>query len=160
MGVLYILDEPSIGLHQRDNDKLIATLQRLRDLGNTLIVVEHDEDTMKAADYIVDIGPGAGIHGGQVVAAGTPQEIMDCRESLTGQYLSGKKRIEIPKQRRTGNGKFLEVLGAAENNLQQVDVKIPLGTFTCVTGVSGSGKSSLVNAVIYLCPSESIPSTL
>jgi len=149
MGVLYILDEPSIGLHQRDNDKLIATLQRLRDLGNTLIVVEHDEDTMKAADYIVDIGPGAGIHGGQVVAAGTPQEIMDCQESLTGQYLSGKKRIEIPKQRRTGNGKFLEVLGAAENNLQQVDVKIPLGTFTCVTGVSGSGKSSLVNAVIY-----------
>ncbi len=149
MGVLYILDEPSIGLHQRDNDKLIATLQRLRDLGNTLIVVEHDEDTMRAADYIVDIGPGAGIHGGQVVAAGTPQEIMDCKESLTGQYLSGEKKIPIPQQRRPGNGKFLEVLGAAENNLQQIDVQIPLGTFTCVTGVSGSGKSSLVNAVLY-----------
>ncbi len=149
MGVLYILDEPSIGLHQRDNDKLIATLKRLRDLGNTLIVVEHDEDTMKAADYIVDIGPGAGIHGGQVVAAGTPQEIMACEDSLTGQYLSGKKKIEIPKERRQGNGNYLEVIGAAENNLQKIDVKIPLGTFTCVTGVSGSGKSSLVNSVIY-----------
>ncbi len=149
MGVLYILDEPSIGLHQRDNDKLIATLKRLRDLGNTLIVVEHDEDTMRAADYIVDIGPGAGIHGGEVVAAGTPQEIMACKESLTGQYLSGAKKIPIPETRRRGNGKFLEVLGAEENNLQKINVKIPLGTFTCVTGVSGSGKSSLVNSVIY-----------
>ncbi len=149
MGVLYILDEPSIGLHQRDNDKLIATLQRLRDLGNTLIVVEHDEDTMRAADYIVDIGPGAGIHGGEVVCSGTPQEVMDCEHSLTGQYLSGKKKIEIPKERRAGNGKFLEVIGAEENNLKRVNVKIPLGTFTCVTGVSGSGKSSLVNSVIY-----------
>lgn len=149
MGVLYILDEPSIGLHQRDNDKLIATLKRLRDLGNTLIVVEHDEDTMRAADYIVDIGPGAGIHGGEVVCCGTPQEVMDCSESLTGQYLSGKKKIEIPTERRKGNGKFLEVQGAEQNNLKKIDVKIPLGTFTCVTGVSGSGKSSLVNSVIY-----------
>ncbi len=149
MGVLYILDEPSIGLHQRDNDKLIATLQRLRDLGNTLIVVEHDEDTMRAADYIVDIGPGAGIHGGEVVCSGTPQEIMDCENSLTGQYLSGKKAIAIPEVRRKGNGKYLEILGAEENNLKKLDVKIPLGTFTCVTGVSGSGKSSLVNSVLY-----------
>ena len=149
MGVLYILDEPSIGLHQRDNDKLIATLKRLRDLGNTLIVVEHDEDTMRAADYIVDIGPGAGIHGGEVVCSGTPEEVAACEHSLTGQYLSGKKKIEIPKERRAGNGKCLEVLGAAENNLQKIDVKIPLGTFTCVTGVSGSGKSSLVNSVLY-----------
>ena len=149
MGVLYILDEPSIGLHQRDNDKLIATLKRLRDLGNTLIVVEHDEDTMREADYIVDIGPGAGIHGGQVVATGTPQEVAENEASLTGQYLSEKKKITIPDRRRQGNGKFLEVLGACENNLQKINVKIPLGTFTCVTGVSGSGKSSLVNAVIY-----------
>jgi excinuclease ABC subunit A len=149
MGVLYILDEPSIGLHQRDNDKLIATLQRLRDLGNTLIVVEHDEDTMRSADYIVDIGPGAGIHGGEVVCCGTPQEVMDCQESLTGQYLSGKKKIEIPAERRAGNGKFLEILGAEQNNLKNIDVKIPLGTFTCVTGVSGSGKSSLVNSIVY-----------
>ncbi len=149
MGVLYILDEPSIGLHQRDNDKLIATLQRLRDLGNTLIVVEHDEDTMRAADYIVDIGPGAGIHGGEVVCSGTPREIMDCESSLTGQYLSGKKTIPIPEVRRKGNGKYLEVLGAEENNLKKLNVKIPLGTLTCVTGVSGSGKSSLVNSVLY-----------
>ncbi len=149
MGVLYILDEPSIGLHQRDNDKLIATLQRLRDLGNTLIVVEHDEDTMRAADYIVDIGPGAGIHGGEVVCSGTPKEVMECETSLTGQYPSGRKVIEIPEVRREGNGKFLEVIGAAENNLKKINVKIPLGTFTCVTGVSGSGKSSLVNSVIY-----------
>ncbi len=149
MGVLYILDEPSIGLHQRDNDKLLATLQKLRDVGNTLIVVEHDEDTMRAADYIVDIGPGAGIHGGEVIAQGTPQEIMENKDSLTGQYLSGKKKIAIPKERRSGNGNTLQVIGAAENNLKNVNVSIPLGTFTCVTGVSGSGKSSLVNNVIY-----------
>ena len=149
MGVLYILDEPSIGLHQRDNDKLIATLQRLRDLGNTVIVVEHDEDTMKAADYIVDIGPGAGIHGGQVVAAGTAEEIMACPESITGQYLSRKRFVPVPPRRRPGNGSFLTVRGAAENNLKGIDVTIPLGTFTAVTGVSGSGKSSLVNEVLY-----------
>ncbi len=149
MGVLYILDEPSIGLHQRDNDKLIATLQNLRDLGNTLIVVEHDEDTMMAADYIVDIGPGAGVHGGNVVCTGTAEEIMACKESITGQYLSGARRIPVPEKRRKGNGKFLTVKGAAENNLKEVDVKIPLGTFTCVTGVSGSGKSSLVNEIIH-----------
>ena len=149
MGVLYILDEPSIGLHQRDNDKLLATLRHLRDLGNTLIVVEHDEDTMRAADYIVDIGPAAGVHGGSVVAAGTPEEIMACEDSLTGQYLSGKKKIAVPKTRRTGSGKLLTVRGAAENNLKNIDVSIPLGTFTCVTGVSGSGKSSLVNEIIF-----------
>ena len=149
MGVLYILDEPSIGLHQRDNDKLLATLRHLRDLRNTLIVVEHDEDTMRAADYIVDIGPGAGVHGGSVVAAGTPEEIMACEDSLTGQYLSGKKKIAVPKTRRTGSGKLLTVRGAAENNLKNIDVSIPLGTFTCVTGVSGSGKSSLVNEIIF-----------
>lgn len=149
MGVLYILDEPSIGLHQRDNDKLIATLQRLRDLGNTLIVVEHDEDTMRAADHIVDIGPGAGIHGGEIIFNGTPKELEKCETSITGQYLSGKKKIEIPAERRAGNGAFLEVLEAEENNLQKINVKIPLGTFTCVTGVSGSGKSSLVNSVLY-----------
>ena len=149
IGVLYILDEPSIGLHQRDNDKLLATLKRLRDLGNTLIVVEHDEDTMRAADYLIDIGPGAGAHGGQVVACGTPQEVMANPNSLTGQYLSGKKKIEVPKERRKGNGNFLTVRGAQENNLKNLDVSIPLGTFTCVTGVSGSGKSSLVNEIIY-----------
>ena len=149
MGVLYILDEPSIGLHQRDNDKLLATLCRLRDLGNTLIVVEHDEDTMRAADYLIDIGPGAGAHGGQVVAAGTPEEVMANPDSLTGQYLSGKKRIEVPAARRPGNGKFLTVRGARENNLKNIDISVPLGTFTCVTGVSGSGKSSLVNEIIY-----------
>ena len=148
-GVLYILDEPSIGLHQRDNDKLLATLKRLRDLGNTLIVVEHDEDTMRAADYLIDIGPGAGAHGGQVVACGTPAEVMANPNSLTGQYLSGKKKIEVPKARRTGNGNFLTVCGAQENNLKNLDVSIPLGMFTCVTGVSGSGKSSLVNEIIY-----------
>ena len=148
MGVLYILDEPSIGLHQRDNDKLLATLQHLRDLGNTLIVVEHDEDTMRAADYIVDVGPGAGSHGGQIVAAGTLQDILDCPDSITGQYLSGKLKIPVPAARRAGNGKFLTVRGAQENNLQNIDVSIPLGTFTCVTGVSGSGKSSLVNEVL------------
>ncbi|MBQ2091750.1 MAG: excinuclease ABC subunit UvrA, partial [Clostridia bacterium] len=148
MGVLYILDEPSIGLHQRDNDKLIDTLKGLRDLGNTLIVVEHDEDTMRAADYIVDIGPGAGIKGGEVVFSGTPAEIMKCKNSVTGQFLSGKRKIPVPEKRRPGNGTFLTVKGASENNLKDVDVKIPLGTFTCVTGVSGSGKSSLVNEVI------------
>ena len=149
MGVLYILDEPSIGLHQRDNDKLLATLQRLRDLGNTLVVVEHDEDTMRAADYIIDVGPGAGIHGGQIVAAGTPEEVMANPASLTGQYLSGKRYIAVPETRRPGNGHTLTIRGAAENNLKNIDVSIPLGTFTCVTGVSGSGKSSLVNEILF-----------
>ena len=149
MGVLYILDEPSIGLHQRDNDKLLATLKHLRDLGNTLIVVEHDEDTMRAADYLIDIGPGAGEHGGQVVAAGTPAEVMTNEHSLTGQYLAGKRKIPVPAERRAGNGKFLTVVGAAENNLRHVDVRFPLGTLTVVTGVSGSGKSSLVNEVLF-----------
>lgn len=148
MGVIYILDEPSIGLHQKDNDKLIATLKKLRDLGNTLLVVEHDEDTMRAADQIIDIGPGAGVHGGYLVAQGTLEEIEACEESLTGQYLSGKMAIRVPKKRREGNGKFLTVHGAAENNLKNIDVSIPLGTFTCVTGVSGSGKSSLVNEIL------------
>ena len=149
MGVLYILDEPSIGLHQRDNDKLLATLRQLRDLGNTVLVVEHDEDTMRAADYIVDIGPGAGVHGGEVVAAGSLEDIMRCPRSITGQYLSGVKKIPVPAERRKGNGKFLTVRGAAENNLRHVDVSIPLGTFTCITGVSGSGKSSLINEILY-----------
>ncbi len=149
MGVLYILDEPSIGLHQRDNAKLIATLERLRDLGNTLLVVEHDEDTMLAADYIVDIGPGAGVHGGEVVFAGTPEEIKRDEKSITGQYLSGRKFIPIPAKRREGNGRTLRVTGAAENNLKNIDVDIPLGVMTCVTGVSGSGKSSLVTEVLY-----------
>ena len=148
MGVLYILDEPSIGLHQRDNDKLLATLKHLRDLGNTLIVVEHDEDTMRAADYIVDVGPGAGSHGGEIVAAGDLKDILSCEESITGQYLSGVKKIPVPTTRRSGNGKFLKVIGATENNLKNLDVSIPLGTLTCVTGVSGSGKSSLVNEVL------------
>ena len=149
MGVLYILDEPSIGLHQRDNAKLIATLERLRDLGNTLLVVEHDEDTMLAADYIVDIGPGAGIHGGEVVFAGTPAEILKDEKSITGQYLSGRKFIPIPKKHRAGSGKTLRVTGAAENNLKNIDVDFPLGKLTVVTGVSGSGKSSLVTEVLY-----------
>lgn len=149
VGVLYILDEPSIGLHQKDNDKLIATLKHLRDLGNTLIVVEHDEDTMRAADYIVDVGPGAGVHGGEIVCAGTVEDICACEQSLTGQYLSGKQKIPVPQTRRKGNGKFLTVVGAAENNLKNITVKIPLGVFACVTGVSGSGKSSLVNEVIF-----------
>ena len=149
MGVLYILDEPSIGLHQRDNDKLLATLKRLRDLGNTLIVVEHDEDTMRAADYLIDIGPGAGVHGGEVVCAGTPEEVARCERSITGQYLSGKKKIPVPTHRRAGNGHALVIRGAAEHNLKHVDVEIPLGVMTCVTGVSGSGKSSLVNEVLY-----------
>ena len=149
MGVLYILDEPSIGLHQRDNDMLLATMKHLRDLGNTLLVVEHDEDTMRAADYIVDIGPGAGVHGGHVVCAGTPEEVMECRQSITGDYLTGRRKIPVPEQRRAGNGKKLVVRGAAENNLRHIDVEFPLGTFTCVTGVSGSGKSSLVNEILY-----------
>ena len=148
MGVLYILDEPSIGLHQRDNDKLLQTLKSLRDLGNTLIVVEHDEDTMRAADFIVDVGPGAGSHGGEIVAAGTLEDILNCENSITGQYLSGVKKIPVPSARRTGSGKTLAVRGAEENNLKQIDVEIPLGTLTCVTGVSGSGKSSLVNQVL------------
>ena len=148
MGVLYILDEPSIGLHQRDNDKLLATLEHLRDLGNTLIVVEHDEDTMRAADFLVDVGPGAGSHGGEIVAAGTLDDIISCPRSVTGQYLSGAKKIPVPGSRRPGNGSFLTVRGARENNLKDIDVQIPLGTFTCVTGVSGSGKSSLVNEVL------------
>ena len=149
MGVLYILDEPSIGLHQRDNDKLLDTLRRLRDLGNTLIVVEHDEDTMRSADWLIDIGPGAGALGGQVVSAGTPEQVMADPNSLTGQYLSGEKRIEVPERRRAGNGKWLTVRGARENNLKNIDVSVPLGTLTCVTGVSGSGKSSLVNEIIF-----------
>ena len=149
MGVLYILDEPSIGLHQRDNDMLLDTMKHLRDLGNTLLVVEHDEDTMRAADYIVDIGPGAGVHGGQVVACGTAEEIMNTPGSSTGDYLSGRKKVPVPEHRREGNGHFLTIRGAAENNLRNVDVSIPLGTFTCVTGVSGSGKSSLVNEILY-----------
>ena len=149
MGVLYILDEPSIGLHQRDNDKLLKTLQDLRDLGNTLLVVEHDEDTMRAADYIVDVGPGAGVHGGEIVAAGTPEEVMKTPGSITGDYLSGRRKIPVPEHRRPGNGKHLKIFGARENNLRGVDVDIPLGTFTCVTGVSGSGKSSLVNEILY-----------
>ena len=149
VGVLYILDEPSIGLHQRDNDKLIGTLKHLRDLGNTLIVVEHDEDTMRSADFIVDVGPYAGIHGGEIVAAGTVNDIENTEKSITGQYLSGKRKIPVPEERRSGNGAFLKIIGAAENNLKNIDVEIPLGTLTCVTGVSGSGKSSLVNEIIY-----------
>ncbi|MBQ1211860.1 MAG: excinuclease ABC subunit UvrA, partial [Clostridia bacterium] len=148
-GVMYVLDEPSIGLHQRDNGKLIATMQKLRDLGNTVIVVEHDEETMLAADYIVDIGPGAGVHGGRLVASGTPEEIMKCTDSVTANYLSGREYIPLPEKRRGGNGKFLTVRGARQNNLKNIDVTVPLGTLTCVTGVSGSGKSSLVNMIIY-----------
>ena len=149
MGVLYILDEPSIGLHQRDNERLLNTLKKLRDLGNTLIVVEHDEDTMYASDYIIDLGPGAGVHGGEIIAKGTVEEIKNNPNSITGQYLSGKKKIEIPKKRRKPNGKWIEVIGASENNLKNINVKIPLGVLTCVTGVSGSGKSSFVNEILY-----------
>lgn len=149
VGVLYVLDEPSIGLHQCDNEKLIGTLKRLRDLGNTVIVVEHDEETMQEADYIVDIGPGAGEHGGEIVFAGNIKDIKKCKESITGQYLSGEKFIEVPKKRRKGNGKYLQVIGASQNNLKNINVKIPLGMFVCVTGVSGSGKSTLVNDIIY-----------
>ena len=149
MGVLYILDEPSIGLHQRDNDKLLATLKHLRDLGNTVIVVEHDEDTMRAADHIVDIGPGAGVHGGEVVYNGSVEGILQCEKSVTGQYLSGKRQVLVPEKRRPGNGKKLRILGAAQNNLRGITVDIPLGKFVCVTGVSGSGKSSLINEILY-----------
>jgi excinuclease ABC subunit A len=149
MGVLYILDEPSIGLHQRDNDLLLGTLKHLRDLGNTLIVVEHDEDTMRAADYIVDIGPGAGVHGGSVVACGTAEEVMSTPGSVTGDYLAGRRKVPVPTERRPGNGHVLTVRGAAENNLRHIDVDFPLGTFIAVTGVSGSGKSSLVNEILY-----------
>jgi excinuclease ABC subunit A len=149
VGVLYILDEPSIGLHQRDNKRLINALKNLRDLGNTLIVVEHDEETMLAADHLIDIGPGAGVHGGEIVAQGTPREVMANPNSITGQYLSGAKRIEIPSKRRKPNNKWLRIRGARENNLKNIDVNIPLGVFTCVTGVSGSGKSSLVNEILY-----------
>ena len=149
VGVLYILDEPSIGLHQRDNSKLIATLKSLRDMGNTVIVVEHDEETMLESDYIIDIGPGAGIHGGEVVAAGPPTEIMNNPKSITGAYLARRKEIPLPKSRRDGNGNYLEILGAREHNLKGIDVKIPLGTLTVVSGVSGSGKSSLVNGILY-----------
>ena len=149
VGVPYILDEPSIGLHQRDNEKLLNTLRNLRDIGNTLIVVEHDEDTMRAADYIVDVGPGAGIHGGNIVCTGTAEDIMNCKESITGQYLSGRKKIPVPAKRRKGNGKSLKIIGARENNLKNIDAEIPLGEFVCVTGVSGSGKSSLINEILY-----------
>ena len=149
VGVLYILDEPSIGLHQRDNEKLLNTLRNLRDIGNTLIVVEHDEDTMRAADYIVDVGPGAGIHGGNIVCTGTAEDIMNCKESITGQYLSGRKKIPVPAKRRKGNGKSLKIIGARENNLKKIDAEIPLGEFVCITGVSGSGKSSLINEILY-----------
>ena len=149
IGVLYILDEPSIGLHQRDNDKLLDTLRRLRDIGNSVLVVEHDEDTMRAADFLVDVGPGAGVHGGEIIAAGTVDDIIAAPRSITGQYLSGAKKIPLPEKRREGNGKSLEIFGAAENNLRHIDVEFPLGTFTCVTGVSGSGKSSLVNEILY-----------
>ena len=148
-GVLYVLDEPSIGLHQKDNSKLIETMKKMRDLGNTLIVVEHDEETMMNADYLVDIGPGAGVHGGQVVACGTPEEVMNSNNSITADYLSKRKVIAVPNVRRQGNGKFIEILGASENNLKNVDVKIPLGKFTVITGVSGSGKSTLINDTLY-----------
>ena len=146
-GVLYVLDEPSIGLHQKDNDKLLATLNRLKELGNTLIVVEHDEDTIRCADYIVDIGPRAGIHGGEVVAQGTLKDIMKSKKSITGAYLSGKSKIEVPKERRKYTD-TIKVFGAKENNLKNIDVEFPIGVFTCVTGVSGSGKSSLVNSIL------------
>ena len=159
-GVLYILDEPSIGLHQRDNDKLLATLKHLRDLGNTLIVVEHDEDTMYAADQIIDIGPGAGIYGGELVAQGTVEDIKKEPRSITGQYLSGQRKIEVPKKRRKGNGKFVTIKGAAENNLKHIDVKIPLGKLVCVTGVSGSGKSSLVNEILYKASSNQLNNSM
>ena len=158
-GVLYVLDEPSIGLHQRDNARLIKTLKNMRDLGNSLIVVEHDEETMMESDWIVDIGPGAGVHGGEVIASGTPQEVMQCENSITGQYLSGRKKIDVPTKRRKGNGLFLEIKGAQENNLKNVNVKFPLGTLTVVTGVSGSGKSSLVNEILCKAVQHSLGRT-
>ena len=154
VGVLYILDEPSIGLHQKDNEKLLEALRRLTDIGNTLIVVEHDEDTMYAADHIVDIGPEAGINGGELVAQGTVEDIINCPRSITGQYLSGKRKIEVPAKRRKGNGKKIEIIGASENNLKGIDVRIPLGEMVCVTGVSGSGKSSLINEILYKAVAE------
>src|SRR5699024_7174287 len=147
-GVLYILDEPSIGLHQRDNDRLIGSLKKMRDLGNTLVVVEHDEDTMRAADYLIDVGPGAGHQGGEIVSAGTPAEVAADEDSLTGQYLSGKKSIPVPTERRKGNGKAIKITGATENNLKNISVEFPLGEFVAVTGVSGSGKSTLVNSIL------------
>ena len=159
MGVLYELDEPSIGLHQRDNDKLIATLKHLRDIGNTVVVVEHDDDTIKEADYIVDIGPGAGERGGEIIAAGTVDDIMKCKKSITGQYLTGEKKVEVPKKRRKGNGNFITVKGAKENNLKNINVKFPLGVFNCVTGVSGSVKSTLVNEVLYKGVSKVVSKT-
>ena len=149
VGVLYILDEPSIGLHQRDNSKLLETLKHLRDLGNTLLVVEHDEETMYAADQIIDIGPGAGEHGGNVVAQGTAEVVKQSEQSITGQYLSGRKFIPVPKKRRSNDGRFIEIKGAKANNLKNIDVKIPLGVFSVVTGVSGSGKSTLINDILY-----------
>jgi excinuclease ABC subunit A len=155
-GVLYVLDEPSIGLHQRDNEKLLVSLKRMRDLGNTLIVVEHDEDTMRQSDYIVDIGPGAGVHGGNIIYAGTPDKIVDCEDSITGKYLSGKLKIEIPKKRRTTKNGNIEIKGAKENNLKNIDVKIPISKFTCVTGVSGSGKSTLINEILYKAVSKNL----
>jgi excinuclease ABC subunit A len=156
VGVLYILDEPSIGLHQRDNEKLIRALKELRDLGNTLIVVEHDEDTIREADYVVDIGPYAGAHGGEIIAAGTPEEIIKAEHSITGQYLSGRKKIEIPETRKKPGDKFLEIIGAEENNLQKINAKIPIGLFTCITGVSGSGKSTLVNEILYKAAARAV----
>lgn len=156
MGVLYILDEPSIGLHQRDNDKLLKTLRNLTNLGNTLLVVEHDEDTMHAADHIIDMGPGAGVHGGEIVAEGTLEDILNSEASITGQYLSGKKRIEVPEERRKSNGNYIQIKGATENNLKNIDVSFPLGVFTCVTGVSGSGKSTLVNEILYKAVASSL----
>ena len=146
-GVLYILDEPSIGLHQRDNDRSLQS-EKMRDLGNTLIVVEHDEDTMREADYLIDVGPGAGVFGGEIVAAGTPKQVARNSKSITGQYLSGKRAIPVPEERRTGNGRFIEVTGARENNLQNVTARFPLGKFIAVTGVSGSGKSTLINSIL------------
>ena len=146
--MLYILDEPSIGLHQRDNDRLIESLKKMRDLGNTLIVVEHDEDTMMQADWLIDVGPGAGEFGGEIIASGTPKQVAKNKKSITGQYLSGKKFIPVPLERRSGNGRFIEIKGAAQNNLQSLDVRFPLGKFIAVTGVSGSGKSTLVNSIL------------